>query len=885
MIAFVTLMAISCSFAQTREIDSLQQKVNNSKGTEKIDALNTLIFRKILVDFKLADEAIEESLKLSERENYTKGLAEANIYKGICELSRGNKKSALEFLGKGIRYAQRKQLKGLEGYALTQTGNLYRNAGAYDSAKYWYDQAYEILRDSANPKELSVVYRNLARLNSLIFKPQLEYQYLMKTYQIRIKLHDHVFLTDILLLLAQWHIKQGDFIKANEFLEQALKIKDNPPAVQDNISYQRAIVLFNEAQYLEGIKLLNDVTSSYLNQDNLVEYVKVTIDAADLLEELGSNDLSIKKCYEALDICKKKNFKSEELRVRTILGWNFYDTHQLPLARTTTEEVLKEAQQLKLEVEEAAAENLLGRILTEEKKYQEALYHYEKGLALRIEHKNHQGRAHILANMADTYFAMSQYKKAIGLIKKSIAIVDSLGGSSSASWDYVGSNYLRLSSIYIKMNDYDSALYALNYEKSKRRLTNNVKTRNTKEFQVNWYNGYREVLIGKGKIQEALEISLKIEQLKDSLNATSLSERIVSLQASYELDKQAQELMLRNDEITLQKAAIRQQQVIITAAIIVSLLLIILLYVSYRYYTRSRSLNQTLQEINKEVQAQKEELAKANQELNIINRQLADKNEEIQTQSEELTQSYATISKMNESLEQKVRDRTLQLQEAFKELDTFLYRSSHDFRRPLTTFMGLAEVAKISVSDKNALDLFEKVKETTVNLDRMLLKLQSISDVGSEQFVVKRIDVKSIFDSALKIYHEAISQNSIKVVLKTDVIDSFSTYPAFLKIIIDNLLENAIQFSKPNGAQIRLEAKSKDNGVEILVWDNGFGIEEEHKDRVFDMFFRGSQYSKGNGLGLYIVKKAVGKLEGNVSIESTYNVETKIKIWLPLKLS
>ena len=81
---------------------------------------------------------------------------------------------------------------------------------------------------------------------------------------------------------------------------------------------------------------------------------------------------------------------------------------------------------------------------------------------------------------------------------------------------------------------------------------------------------------------------------------------------------------------------------------------------------------------------------------------------------------------INDELEQKVEARSVELKNAHKELDIFFYRSSHDFRRPLTTFIGLAEVAKIAVKDETALNLFEKVRENSLALDKMLRKLQSM---------------------------------------------------------------------------------------------------------------------------------------------------------------
>ena len=216
-------------------------------------------------------------------------------------------------------------------------------------------------------------------------------------------------------------------------------------------------------------------------------------------------------------------------------------------------------------------------------------------------------------------------------------------------------------------------------------------------------------------------------------------------------------------------------------------------YLSYRFFVKTRKLNRELQEQNEEIQtqseeltetnssltklnqefvekqeeiqAQAEELTEANQLLTLVNRELAEKSEELAAQSEELKKSNQIISNLNENLERKVKERTQSLEQAYKELDTFFYRSSHDFRRPLTTFMGLAEVAKITVKDSFALDLFDKVKETAVNLDRMLIKLQSISDVGAEQFIYKEVDVQSVLESGCDFYKESILKNSISLSL------------------------------------------------------------------------------------------------------------------------
>ena len=98
-------------------------------------------------------------------------------------------------------------------------------------------------------------------------------------------------------------------------------------------------------------------------------------------------------------------------------------------------------------------------------------------------------------------------------------------------------------------------------------------------------------------------------------------------------------------------------------------------------------------------------------------------------------------------------------------------------------------------------------------------------------------------------------------------------------------MENAIQFRGRSNPIIRIEAKEELNGVQITFQDNGQGVEDEYKNRVFEMFFRGNDNSKGNGLGLYIVEKAIEKLQGKIHFESTFGVGTLVTVWLPFELT
>jgi signal transduction histidine kinase len=100
-------------------------------------------------------------------------------------------------------------------------------------------------------------------------------------------------------------------------------------------------------------------------------------------------------------------------------------------------------------------------------------------------------------------------------------------------------------------------------------------------------------------------------------------------------------------------------------------------------------------------------------------------------------------------------------------------------------------------------------------------------------------------------------------------------------MILENLLENAIHFGTPEGCEIMMKATEGEGYIQIKISDNGPGIPKEYQEQVFEMYFRGSERSRGNGLGLYIVKKAVEKLNGTVRMETEWGRGTTFIVTLP----
>ncbi len=104
-----------------------------------------------------------------------------------------------------------------------------------------------------------------------------------------------------------------------------------------------------------------------------------------------------------------------------------------------------------------------------------------------------------------------------------------------------------------------------------------------------------------------------------------------------------------------------------------------------------------------------------------------------------------------------------------------------------------------------------------------------------------------------------------------------------LRVIISNLISNAVRYHdlKKENQYIRMHYQMNGRVSFIKVEDNGQGIPSEYHTKIFDMFFRANEHSKGSGLGLYIVKEALLKLSGSIQLESTVGQGTTFTIMLP----
>ncbi|MDW8295986.1 MAG: GAF domain-containing sensor histidine kinase [Raineya sp.] len=288
-------------------------------------------------------------------------------------------------------------------------------------------------------------------------------------------------------------------------------------------------------------------------------------------------------------------------------------------------------------------------------------------------------------------------------------------------------------------------------------------------------------------------------------------------------------------------------------------------------------------------------LQDANEYLVKLNNEIIQQNEEIKAQAEiireqnqELQAQNAAIQYLNKGLEDLVKQRTANLDAATaklisinEELDTFFYHSAHDLRRPLTNILGLLELAKLQNPNQEMQEILHYINHTVLGMDAMLRKLISISAFNNQPIEKKYIDFQEIISESLNLLERLIEQKQVKIITEIEARLDFYAEREPIKAIIHNLIENALIFARPEGAWVRIEIAKQENELVICISDNGIGIPEQYHQKIFQMFFRASTLSQGNGLGLYIVRKAVERLQGTIQLQSEPEKGSAFYIRLP----
>jgi signal transduction histidine kinase len=879
------------ALGQRKISDSLEARLPDLQGYEKVDVLNRLTYEFIAVENTKVLLYNSQALALSKKTRYRKGEGLAYTYRGIYEYQTGQFKEARTDLHRALKIAREVGDRANEGYTLLQLGNSGLEEVNMDSSFIYFRKAYHILRDSSNPENLSKLYRNMSALYGQRFQPDSQQFYLDRAIRIRRLLPDQSLLVDALAIQANNKLSTGDLKSAETLLDEASQILTKYPDDLENLNdvkHIRALVLFQKGEFEEATVLFDSARNYYFRMSLFRKYVTLLTDIGKIFSDRGEYELALNNLYSALQLSNLKEFETETYIIRNRIGWINYHLGDLDQALRLADESLKLRPKKLLTADLANALTLKGVALLDLHRYSEARVALEAVLALQ-EASNPQGVSEALLNLGALEAQLKNYSSALQLYEKSIRLAEDANYVFGLAWSNWG-----IGDIYFRKGEFARAqLYLDRSEVLSRRIHAN-------ELLIHTYDTKRDLLAATGKFEESLKFSIMSGQLKDSVRRSDLSRRFANLEKIQEIEQRdrdikvlRQEKELADEKINLQESRLRQQYILIVASIIIITLLAFLALIYYRFYSRIKSLNVTITEKNKSIEVQASELKKVNAELQRLYNEVSEQNEEIQLQADELARSNESITDLNRGLERLIAEKTVELRSANDELVKhnnellqFSYTVSHNLRGPVARILGLSTLMSAEQDISQARQWVDLIGKTTFELDLIIKDLGKILKLRNEPHHLRDlVSLEQEWNQSLSLLQDSLTGTE-KINYDFTRLPEITTVKPMLQSVFYNLLSNSLKFrSQDRPLLISATSRLHDGKAEIVVTDTGLGFDTKlYKDKLFRLYTRFHSHVEGRGLGLYLVKSQLEVLNGTVEVESVLGQGTAFRILLPLAI-
>jgi PAS domain S-box-containing protein len=212
------------------------------------------------------------------------------------------------------------------------------------------------------------------------------------------------------------------------------------------------------------------------------------------------------------------------------------------------------------------------------------------------------------------------------------------------------------------------------------------------------------------------------------------------------------------------------------------------------------------------------------------------------------------------------------LKKRSEELEKFVYSTSHDLRAPLRSILGLIFIIQQETDQAAISTYLDMIRSSVSRMDNFIKELVDISRNSRQPINKEEVNLEEVVTEIFDSLRFTPGAEKIELTLNVQQDRPFYSDSGRVKVILNNLISNAIAYHRTGQENpfIKVQANVTNKFCHIEVIDNGRGIQKEHQAKIFDMFYRASDDSRGSGLGLYIVKEAVNKLNGDIRIKSVW---------------
>ena len=586
------------------------------------------------------------------------------------------------------------------------------------------------------------------------------------------------------------------------------------------------------------------------SQSEKIKYLfgmgKSLSDIGFVYDRLDEKKEAIKADFQALEILKKTNNLRGINQLYTNIGSIYFDLRQYKLAETYFNQCLVNSTARKDSSGMAYAFFTMGNCFQALKEDDKAVDYFSRSLAIREKLGDVNGIALVKRGLGNVYFHKNQYSQALTYLDTALNTVKKLQDKYEES-----AILLDLSDVYLGMKDFDRSIAC-----AAQSLTNcrEIKSQSgIAESLQRLVAAYKK----KGDIARAFEYQSEyittqegIETAK-ALKDVTLTEfgRIRAENAT--LAKNNQHYVVTNTSYLLK---LNQYSNVIVAIVVILALVVLLLFVLYRLNLEKLAANRVLLQ-------QKAEIANINQELESLNDELNAQMELTNAQNQELEKVNNVKNKLFSIV-------------------------SHDLRSPLSTLQTLLRIYRDGdISDEELGELLIKLEDTILSTGTFLDNLLEWSKSQFEGIVVRpeQFNIADCIAENIRLFATQCVLKNLKIVNKADPSTTVYADRNMIGLVIRNLFSNSIKFCNPND-EIRFGAASSNGKTIISVTDTGPGIYETDHDKLFNIehtVTAGTHGEKGSHLGLILCRDMVIQNQGRIWFETEIDKGTTFWVELP----
>ena len=611
--------------------------------------------------------------------------------------------------------------------------------------------------------------------------------------------------------------------QSREYWQQAYQLADSI-----NSEYMDSYVLLSHANtyavqgmYLRALELNQEAYS--ISADNGYHDMTGTIinNIGDSYMELSDYENAYRYFKESLQLARD----SKDSLLETISMFNIGRVYKIQANYPKALEYIYSSKLLSEKIGDiegaAYSDQELGMISYLQGEPEQAISFLEESIRISDSLGIDELKAKNMVEIANIKEEQNELMSALQYYYKALAINEKIRNQKG-----IAETYLGLGKLQIKMNSLESASTSLHLGLS---ISLALKD---KKLESEFYEALSKFHESKGSFTKALDYFKKFKMSADSVFNTETNMQLALIETQFESEKKDKEIAQFKEAKAKQDAELQRkttENLILYGGFVFILVVAILLVVNIR----------NKKKINDQLRAQKAEIEKKNTQLRKLNR---------------------------------VKDK-------------FFSIISHDLKSPFQSLSGVLELVSINaLSDKEIKELFRDLKikfDGTNDLLENLLQWAKMQ-MKETHYTPSEIELNKTIDEELQVIQ---GYKTKEIALENKVTDFDKVYADInmLKLVIRNLINNAIKFTKQKG-KIEILAEEMGEFVCVSVKDNGVGISEENLKKIFDsensFTTPGTEMEKGTGLGLSLCKEFVEMNGGKIWVESQEGMGSTFKFTL-----